>query len=87
MNYPRFLTRMVKPRSAFYNAAALVAVLALTTGCGGPTPPPPGAGGDTSPADVELGNASTSPPQETGEPTPNSPTGEKPPADDPGAKQ
>ncbi len=76
MNHLRFALdpqrpeRMVKPRRSLYNAVALAAVLALTAGCGGkPTPPPPGAEGDSAAADVELGDESTSPPHGTGETT------------------
>jgi hypothetical protein len=79
----RFPERMVKPRSAFYNALMLVLLLALTIGCGGkPATPPPGAGEETPPTDVELGDASTSPPSETSpsqgtsQPTPSSPADE-----------
>ena len=83
---PQRSARMVKPGRSLYNALALAAVLALTAGCGKPTPPPPGAETDTTPADVELGAESNSPPPGIGEPTRSSSADEKPPADDSGAK-
>jgi len=87
MNQLRFALRMVKPRRALYNALTLATVLALVTGCGGkPTPPPPRAGEKMPPADVELGDESSSPAPATGEPTPNSSPDDKPPADGSGTK-